>query len=88
MSLPTVESLQEELASLRVEVEALKKTTPIKEKKPKKPRAPSAFNEYMREAIPRIKLEDPTILHSKAFVQAANEWKDHKKTNEAKVAEQ
>lgn len=46
--------------------------------KSKKPRKPSAFNNFMKETIPKVKEENPTISHSEAFKKAASMWKDQK----------
>ena len=73
-----VEQLKSDLETLQREVADLRNSMGVKEKKPKKPRAPSAFNIYMKEAIPRVKAASPGISHSDAFKQAANEWGAHK----------
>lgn len=73
----TIESLQQELNELKQEVQSLKSlgAKPVKEKKP---RAPSAFNVYMKSAIAEIKTAEPGITHSDAFKKAASDWKDKK----------
>ncbi|KAJ3101054.1 hypothetical protein HDU97_001697 [Phlyctochytrium planicorne] len=50
-----------------------------KEDKPKKekaPRKPSAYNTYMKAALPKIKAADPSLSHKEAFKKAAEQWKD------------
>lgn len=74
MSGPTVESLQKEIDEMRKEIAGLK--SGAKPKKEKKPRAPSAFNLYMKEAIPSVKAANPGISHGDAFKKAAEEWKN------------
>ncbi|CAL9115034.1 unnamed protein product [Musa textilis] len=41
---------------------------------PKKHRAPSAYNHFMREEIQRIKAAKPDIPHREAFSMAAKNW--------------
>lgn len=72
----SVDQLQTDVEALRRELNELKSSLGTKEKKPKKPRVPSAFNIYMKEAIPRVKSDNPGISHSDAFKQAASEWKN------------
>jgi hypothetical protein len=43
-----------------------------KEKKEKKPRAPSAYNEFMKTELPKVKKEHPGLKHSEAFAKAAS----------------
>jgi hypothetical protein len=43
-----------------------------------KRRRPSAYNQYMRDAIPRIKTENPGIDHKVAFTLAAQKWSSTK----------
>jgi len=49
-----------------------------KEKKPKKPRKPTAFNIFMKDAIAKVKKENPTITHNDAFKMATTMWSEQK----------
>ena len=46
------------------------------EKKAKTPRAPSAYNIFMKTELAKVKKETPTINHKEAFVKAAGNWKN------------
>ena len=74
MTTPTVESLQKEIDALKKEVFSIKGS-----KKEKVPRKPTPFNIYMKEQIPIVKAQNPTMKHSEAFTIAAKSWQDHKK---------
>ncbi|XVE53121.1 hypothetical protein DITRI_Ditri02bG0179000 [Diplodiscus trichospermus] len=40
----------------------------------KRPRAPSMYNQFIKEEIQRIKLNNPDITHREAFSTAAKNW--------------
>merc|ERR1719504_237476 len=50
-----------------------------KEKKEKTPRAPSAYNIFMKEEIAKVKKANPSLDHKEAFKKAASNWKSAKK---------
>ena len=45
-----------------------------KPKRERKPRDPSPYNVFIREEIPRLKAENPTMTHRDAFKTAARNW--------------
>lgn len=47
-------------------------------KKPRKPRAPSAYNMYMKKAIAEYKMAHPNAGHQEAFRACAQNWKHAK----------
>ncbi|XP_009393989.1 protein DROOPING LEAF-like [Musa acuminata AAA Group] len=53
---------------------------------PKKHRAPSAYNHFMREEIQRIKAAKPDIPHREAFSMAAKNWAKCDPRNSANVS--
>ncbi|THU62571.1 hypothetical protein C4D60_Mb01t06520 [Musa balbisiana] len=53
---------------------------------PKKHRAPSAYNHFMREEIRRIKAAKPDIPHREAFSMAAKNWAKCDPRNSANVS--
>ena len=72
----TLESLQKEIEEMKKDLLTLKKSDGPK--KPKQKRKPSAYNLYMKEALPRVKAENPTLTHNEAFKLAAGQFKTHK----------
>ena len=42
--------------------------------KEKAPRAPSAYNVFMKAEIAKVKAADPKLEHKEAFKQAAANW--------------
>ncbi|URE24379.1 Drooping leaf [Musa troglodytarum] len=52
---------------------------------PKKHRAPSAYNHFMREEIQRIKAAKPDIPHREAFSMAAKNWANSDPRNSSDV---
>lgn len=77
------EDYVKKVATPKVSKKSLKKTpkksskkTEDGEEKPKKKRAPSAFNIYIKDRIPQLKLDLPEITHQERFTQAAHEWKE------------
>ena len=68
--------IKNELKELKKEIDMLKKR--LGEKKPKKPRKPSLFNQFMKKEIPRIKKLNPSMDHPTAFKEAAANWKKQK----------
>ncbi|KAJ3030224.1 UNVERIFIED_CONTAM: hypothetical protein HDU68_009748 [Siphonaria sp. JEL0065] len=53
-----------------------KSAAPKKEKGEKVPRAPSAYNLFMKTELPKVKAENPALTHKEAFKVAAGNWKD------------
>ncbi|KAI9034486.1 hypothetical protein DFJ74DRAFT_700864 [Hyaloraphidium curvatum] len=53
----------------RVAKAASTKSTPRK-------KGHSAYNDFMKTEIPRVKSENPGIAHKEAFKQAAKNWKN------------
>merc|ERR1740130_470168 len=51
-----------------------KKSAGKKEKKEKVPRAPSAYNIFMKSEIAKVKKADPKLDHKLAFTKAAGGW--------------
>ena len=50
---------------------------PIKRKKEKRaPRAPTAFNMFMKKAVAEAKVANPTLNPKQIFAQCASKWKD------------
>jgi len=50
------------------------KTIAKKSKEEKAPRAPSAYNLFMKSEIAKVKKADPKLDHKEAFKQAASGW--------------
>jgi histone H1/5 len=50
-----------------------------KEKKDKVPRAPSAYNLFMKSELAKIKKANPKMEHKEAFTKAAKNWSANKK---------
>ena len=46
------------------------------EPKVKKPRAATAYNLYMKDAMPRWKVENPDKTHKEAFAACAGAWRN------------
>ena len=44
------------------------------QRRERKPREPSSYNVFIREEIPRLKREDPSLNHREAFKAAARNW--------------
>jgi len=57
------------------------KTDPSGAPKPK--RAPTAYNTFMKEELPRVKESNPGISHQQAFTLAAQNWKNSDKNPKA-----
>lgn len=76
----TLESLQVEIEQMKKDLALLKKGDAPK--KPKTKRKPSAYNLYMKEALPRVKAENPTLSHNEAFKLAAGQFKTYKETSQ------
>ena len=50
---------------------------PVKRKKEKRaPRAPTAFNMFMKAAVAQAKLDNPDLNPKEIFAQCASKWKD------------
>ena len=47
-------------------------------KEPKAARAPSAYNEFMKDEIAKVKKANPELGHKEAFKIAAANWKTSK----------
>jgi hypothetical protein len=56
-----------------------KKPAAKKEKKDKVPRAPSAYNLFMKSELAKVKKANPKMDHKEAFTQAAKNWSANKK---------
>ncbi|XP_038886536.1 axial regulator YABBY 4-like [Benincasa hispida] len=57
------------------DVSIIPPTTPVVNKPPeKKQRAPSAYNQFIKEEIRRLKAENPAMAHKEAFKTAAKNW--------------
>lgn len=56
-----------------------KKPAAKKEKKDKVPRAPSAYNLFMKSELAKIKKANPKMEHKEAFTKAAKNWSANKK---------
>merc|ERR1711934_449392 len=57
-----------------------KKTTAKKaDKKDKKPRAPSAYNIFMKKELEKLKKSQPKLDHKERFKMAAGNWSKNKK---------
>ena len=76
----TLESLQKEIEEMKKELSSLK--SGAAPKKPKQKRKPSAYNLYMKEALPRVKSENPTLSHNEALKLAAGQFKKHKESSQ------
>jgi len=81
------ESVENELKELKNEIKELKEQrsksdkVPIEKlaKKEKKPRAPSAYNNYVKEFISeQKKIQGDDFKHKVAFGLAAKEWSKNK----------
>jgi hypothetical protein len=69
-----IKKLQERVSELeKVEKGTNKK---IKEKKTRKP---TVFQLYMKENIPKVKADNPTLTHKEAFSEAARLYTENKK---------
>jgi len=55
-----------------------KKSPAKKEKKEKVPRAPSAYNLFMKSELAKVKKADPSLDHKAAFTAAAGNWASSK----------
>lgn len=62
-----VEALEREIRELKMGKESVKK-----EKKEK--RAPSAYNDHMREELKKVKLSNPEMSHKERFKLAASRY--------------
>lgn len=56
-----------------------------KKKKTTEKKEPSAYNIFIREAIQKIKEEDPNVDKKQLMSLAAARWKDHKAALEAQA---
>jgi hypothetical protein len=61
-------------ASKKAPAKAIKKSAGKKEKKEKTPRAPSAYNIFMKSEIAKVKKANPKFEHKEAFAAAAANW--------------
>lgn len=60
------------------ELEKKDKSCAKKEKKEKKPRKPTAFQLYMKDNIPKVKADNPTMSHKDAFSETARLYTEGK----------
>ena len=65
--------LLKRLKDLEVRVERLEKG---KSSKSKKKRKPSAYNNFFKTEMPKVKKEFPDMEHSKAFKEVSKRWKE------------
>ena len=56
-----------------------KKQPPKKDTKDKTPRAPSAYNIFMKKELTKLKEKHPQMDHKERFKLAANNWSKEKK---------
>jgi hypothetical protein len=66
-------SLEERVKSLENQIVEFGKKTqkPVKDKKP---REPSAYNEFMKKFIEKEKKSNPSKSHKELFSEGANAW--------------
>ena len=71
--------MEERLEALEKEIKELKmgKT----EKKEKKTRTPSAYNEFMKTELAKVKVSNPDMSHKDRFKLAASNYKGKKLNN-------
>tara|TARA_B100000941_G_scaffold290767_1_gene274571 strand:- start:2024 stop:2278 length:255 start_codon:yes stop_codon:yes gene_type:complete len=65
--------LLKRIKDLEARVERLEKG---KSSKPKKKRKPSAYNNFFKTEMPKVKKEFPDMEHSKAFKEVSKRWKE------------
>lgn len=65
--------LLKRLKDLEERVERLEKG---KSSKSKKKRKPSAYNNFFKTEMPKVKKEFPDMEHSKAFKEVSKRWKE------------
>ena len=89
MSSETNDDLHKRLLALEDEVKLLKNNSSQtnsfgkKEKKEKKPRAPTQYNNFVSEYINKQREElGENFKHKVAFSEAAKKWKENKNSNE------
>ena len=75
--------LSNEIKKLQDRVLELEKTDKSfdkkgKEKKEKKPRKPTVFQLYMKDNIPKVKANNPTMTHKQAFSETARLYTEGK----------
>jgi hypothetical protein len=68
-----LKELEKRLSDLEAKVAANDKL-----KKERKPRAPSAYNEFMKEYFAKEKKKNPEKTHKELFAEAAKAWTDKK----------
>jgi hypothetical protein len=69
-----IKELEKRLSDLEAKVAA----GGSKPKKERKPRAPSAYNEFMKEYFAKEKKKNPEKTHKELFAEAAKAWTDKK----------
>lgn len=75
-----LKALELENKTLREDLDSVKSSMG---KKPKKKRAPSAYNLFVKEAMPYLKEQYPDKPTKELFSMAGKEWKKHKENNES-----
>ncbi len=65
--------MQNEIDQLKSSMGAIKKPKKVKSDRP--PRPPSVYNLFMKENLPKIKVDNPGIGHKEAFQKVADLWK-------------
>lgn len=82
-----VEELSNRVAKLEAILERIEKTKtdtevvekPKKEEKEKKPRAPTAYNNFMKEKMHELKESHPSLTNIERMKMAAEAWTESKK---------
>lgn len=79
--------MEERVEALEKEIAELKKVKTTSnncvEKKEKKTRAPSAYNEFMKTELAKIKLTNPEMSHKDRFRLAASRYSGKNQVNKA-----
>jgi hypothetical protein len=71
--------MEERLDALEKEIKELKMGK--SEKKEKKSRTPSAYNEFMKSELAKVKISHPDMSHKDRFKLAASNYKNKKSSN-------
>ena len=70
---PTIKKKAAKKPKAKAEKKSGKKSAK-KDKKDKVPRAPSAYNLFMKDELVKVKKATPSIDHKAAFTKAAGNW--------------
>lgn len=71
-----LKALEIQNKELRADLEGIKKKGVLK--KDRKKKAPSAYNIFVKEAMPHLKEQFPDLSHKELFKLAAQEWSKKK----------